>query len=74
MGTFSVWCVILYFKPLSGLIGIAWVGVGIVAYVIFRKVQGYSLTKTVKSPTLPATLQRRRGLRPAAGAGARHRR
>ncbi len=30
---------------------------GIVAYVIFRKAQGYSLTKTVKSPTLPATLQ-----------------
>ena len=57
MGTFFVWCVILYYKPLSGLIGIAWVGVGIVAYVIFRKAQGYSLTKTIKSPTLPATLQ-----------------
>ncbi len=57
MGTFAVWCVILYYKPLSGFIGIAWVGVGIVAYVIFRRVQGYSLTKTVKSPTLPATLQ-----------------
>jgi APA family basic amino acid/polyamine antiporter len=57
MGTFAVWCVILYYKPWSGLIGIAWVAVGIVAYVIFRKVQGYSLTKTVKSPTLPATLQ-----------------
>jgi APA family basic amino acid/polyamine antiporter len=57
MGTFSVWCVILYYKPWSGLIGIAWVAVGIVAYVIFRKVQGYSLTKTVKSPTLPASLQ-----------------
>ena len=49
MGTFAVWCVILYYKPMSGLIGIAWVGVGIVAYVIFRKAQGYSLTKTIKS-------------------------
>jgi APA family basic amino acid/polyamine antiporter len=56
LATFTVWCVILYYKPMSGLIGIAWVGVGIVAYVIFRKAQGYSLTKTVKSPTLPATL------------------
>ena len=55
--TFAVWCIILYFKPLSGFIGIAWVGIGIVAYVIFRRAQGYSLTKTVKSPTLPATLQ-----------------
>ena len=74
MGTFSVWCVILYYKPWSGLIGIAWVAVGIVAYVIFRKAQGYSLTKTIKSPTLPAYAAGRRGLRPAAGAGARHRR
>jgi APA family basic amino acid/polyamine antiporter len=57
MGTFAVWCVILYYKPWSGIIGISWVAVGIVAYVVFRKVQGYSLTKTVKSPTLPATLQ-----------------
>jgi APA family basic amino acid/polyamine antiporter len=56
-GTFSVWCVILYYKPMSGLIGIIWVAVGIVAYVIFRKVQGYSLTKTVKAPSLPASLQ-----------------
>ena len=55
--TFAVWCVILYYKPLSGFIGIAWVGVGIVAYVIFRKAQGYSLTETVKSPDLPASLQ-----------------
>ncbi len=57
MGTFAVWCVILYYKPWSGLIGIVWVAVGIVAYVIFRKAQGYSLTKTIKSPTLPASLQ-----------------
>ena len=58
MGTFAVWCVIVYYKPLSGLIGIAWVGGrASSAYVIFRKAQGYSLTKTVKSPTLPATLQ-----------------
>ena len=56
-GTFSVWCVILYYKPYSGLIGIAWVAIGIVAYMIFRKVQGYSLTKTVKAPVLPASLQ-----------------
>jgi APA family basic amino acid/polyamine antiporter len=56
LATFSVWCVILYFKPMSGLIGLAWIGVGIVAYVIFRKVQGYSLTKTVRSPDLPTTI------------------
>jgi len=57
LGTFTVWCVILVYKPLSGFIGIAWVAVGIVAYVIFRKAHGYSLTKTVKTPDLPASLQ-----------------
>ena len=57
MGTFAVWCVIMYYKPLSGIVGIAWVAVGLVVYVIFRKAQGYSLTQTVKSPALPASLQ-----------------
>ena len=57
MGTFAVWCVIMYYKPLSGIVGVAWVALGLVVYVVFRKAHGYSLTKTVKSPTLPATLQ-----------------
>ena len=57
MGTFAVWCVIMYYKPVSGVVGIAWVAVGLAVYVIFRKAQGYSLTKTVKSPALPASLQ-----------------
>ena len=34
LGTFAVWCVILYYKPLSGFLGIAWVAVGLVGYVI----------------------------------------
>ena len=55
--TFSVWCIIVYYQPVGRLIGFAWMGVGLVAYVIFRKVSGYSLTKTVKSPMLPASLQ-----------------
>ena len=57
LGTLAVWCVILAYKPLSGFIGIAWVAVGLVGYVIFRRAHGYSLTKTVKSPDLPASLQ-----------------
>jgi APA family basic amino acid/polyamine antiporter len=56
LGTFTVWCVIVYYKPTSGFIGMAWVAAGIVAYVIFRKAQGYSLTKTVKAPVLPTTI------------------
>ena len=57
IGTLVVWIVIVSYKPVSGMIGLAWVTVGLVAYVIFRKAQGYSLTRTVKSPTLPQTLQ-----------------
>jgi APA family basic amino acid/polyamine antiporter len=56
LGTFTVWLVIVWYKPQSGLIGLAWVGVGLVAYVIFRKAQGYSLTQTIRQPDLPASL------------------
>jgi APA family basic amino acid/polyamine antiporter len=56
IATFTVWCIIVYYQPQSRVIGFAWMAVGLVAYVIFRKAQGYSLTKTVKSPALPATL------------------
>ncbi len=72
MGTFAVWCVIMYYKPLSGIVGLAWVALGLVVYVVFRKAHGYSLTKTVKSPTLALLAAGRRGVRPAARAGPRH--
>ena len=73
MGTFAVWCVIVYYKPLSGLIGIAWVAVGLVGYVIFRKAHGYSLTKTVKSPDAAGLAAGGRRVRPAPGARQRTR-
>ncbi len=57
MGTFAVWCVIMYYKPLSGIVGLAWVALGLVVYVIYRRSHGYSLTQTVKTPTLPSSLQ-----------------
>ena len=57
MGTFAVWCVIVYYQPQSRLVGFAWMGVGLVGYVIYRKSRGYSLTKTVKSPALPSSMQ-----------------
>lgn len=57
IGTFAVWCVIVSYKPMSGIIGVAWVAAGLVAYVVYRTAHGYSLTKTVTAPTLPASLQ-----------------
>ncbi len=57
MGTFSVWCVIVYYQPQSRLIGFAWMTAGLVGYYIYRKAKGYSLTRTVYSPALPASMQ-----------------
>jgi APA family basic amino acid/polyamine antiporter len=57
MGTAAVWLVIVAYQPQSRLVGFAWMGVGLVAYVIYRKARGYSLTRTVKAVPLPASLQ-----------------
>ena len=57
VGTAAVWLVIVWYQPQSRLIGFAWMGVGLVAYVIYRKAKGYSLTQTVKTAALPATMQ-----------------
>jgi APA family basic amino acid/polyamine antiporter len=57
IGTLSVWLVIVWYQPQSRLIGFAWMGVGLVAYVIYRKVKGYPLTRTVKAETLPSFAQ-----------------
>jgi basic amino acid/polyamine antiporter, APA family len=57
VGTFSVWLVIVGYQERSRLIGFAWMGAGLVAYVIYRKAKGYSVTRTVKAEPLPAFAQ-----------------
>ncbi len=57
LGTLGVWAVIVWYQPQSRLVGFAWMAVGLVGYVIYRKVKGYPLTRTVKAERLPPTAQ-----------------
>jgi basic amino acid/polyamine antiporter, APA family len=57
LATFAVWIVIVAYQAQSRLIGFAWMGVGLVGYVAYRKLRGFSLTKTVKTAVLPSTMQ-----------------
>jgi APA family basic amino acid/polyamine antiporter len=56
-GTFSVWLVIVAFQDTSRLIGFAWIGIGLVMYVVYRKAKGYSLTRTVAKVVMPSTMK-----------------
>ncbi len=53
VGTFSVWLVIVAFQDTSRLIAFAWIGIGLVMYVVYRKAKGYSLTGTVAKVVMP---------------------
>jgi APA family basic amino acid/polyamine antiporter len=57
IGTFSVWLVIVAFQDTSRLIAFAWIGIGLVMYVVYRKAKGYSLTKTVAKVVMPETMK-----------------
>ena len=72
LATFSVWCVILYFKPLSGLIGIAWVGHRHRGLRHLPQGAGLLADQDGQVPRPAGDDHRRRRLRPIAGAGARH--
>jgi APA family basic amino acid/polyamine antiporter len=57
LGTFAVWCVVVATHAQGRLIGFIWMGVGLVTYVVYRKIKGYSLTKTVEKVVVPETMQ-----------------
>ena len=57
LGTFTVWCVVVWTHPMGRLIGFIWMGLGLVMYVVYRKRKGYSLTRTVEKVVVPATMQ-----------------
>ncbi len=56
IGTFSVWCVVVATHAEGRAVGFAWMGIGVVAYVVYRRQMGYSLTKTVKTVPLPPSV------------------
>ena len=57
LGTFTVWCVVVATHPFGRTIGFIWMGVGLLMYVGYRKVKGYSLTKTVEKVVVPVSMQ-----------------
>ncbi len=57
LGTFAVWCVVVATHPMGRLIGFAWMGVGLLMYVAYRKMKGYSLTRTVPRTAMPISMQ-----------------
>jgi nucleotide-binding universal stress UspA family protein len=57
VGTFSVWLVIVAFQDESRIIGFAWIGVGLLMYVAYRRAKGYSLTRTVPKVVVPESMQ-----------------
>jgi nucleotide-binding universal stress UspA family protein len=52
-----VWLVIVAFQDTSRLVAFAWIGIGLVMYVVYRKTKGYSLTATVAKVVMPESMQ-----------------
>jgi APA family basic amino acid/polyamine antiporter len=57
LGTFTVWVVVVSTHPEGRLIGVSWMAAGILIYVVYRKMKGYSLTRTVPRTSIPITMQ-----------------
>ncbi len=57
LGTSTVWVVVVLTHVDGRIVGLSWMAIGIVMYVIYRKAKGYSLTQTVKAVPLPESVQ-----------------
>jgi amino acid transporter/nucleotide-binding universal stress UspA family protein len=57
LGTTAVWFVVVVTHPVGRAVGLGWMAAGLVMYVVYRKVKGYSLTKTVEKVYVPPSMQ-----------------
>jgi APA family basic amino acid/polyamine antiporter len=57
IGTTVVWFVVVFTHPWGRSIGLAWMAAGVVMYIVYRKVKGYSLTRTVEKVVVPVSMQ-----------------
>ena len=48
LGTFAAWIVVMALNPRTLFVGIGWMALGIVVYVLYRRNQKLPLTETVK--------------------------
>ena len=72
LGTATVWVVVVLTHFWGRWIGLSWMLVGIVMYIVYRKAKGYSLTKTVEKVVVPAEHAGRHRLQPDPRAHHRH--
>ena len=56
LGTASVWVVVVLTHATGRTVGMSWMAVGLVTYVVYRRAKGYSLTKTEKTVPLPESV------------------
>jgi amino acid transporter/nucleotide-binding universal stress UspA family protein len=57
IGTSTVWVVVVMTHATGRAVGLSWMAIGIVMYVVYRKAKGYSLTKTVEKVVVPVSMQ-----------------
>ena len=48
LGTFAAWIVVMALNPRTLVVGLGWMALGLVVYVLYRRSQGLPLTETVK--------------------------
>ena len=56
LGTATVWVVVVLTHATGRAVGLSWMVVGVVMYILYRRHKGYSLTKTVRTEPLPASV------------------
>lgn len=57
LGTASVWLVVVITHVYGRWIGLSWMAIGLVMYVVYRRAKGYSLTRTVSKVIVPESMQ-----------------
>ena len=57
LGTTTVWVVVVMTHATGRAVGLSWMAVGLALYVVYRKVKGYSLTRTVERVYVPPSMQ-----------------
>jgi amino acid transporter/nucleotide-binding universal stress UspA family protein len=57
LGTSTVWVVVVLTHATGRVVGLSWMAIGLVMYVVYRKAKGYSLTKTVEKVVVPMSMQ-----------------
>jgi amino acid transporter/nucleotide-binding universal stress UspA family protein len=56
IGTSTVWVVVVLTHATGRAVGVSWMVAGVIMYVLYRRHQGFSLTQTVKTEPLPASV------------------